>query len=218
MRYLIYVPGQSTESQSELLGRVGLSEIGQGLDAKASEGPDNGRGKLFGWLSSTQAQLIYKPEAQTWIPSAKSGDRESGAYWVGIWKDSPPTEEDLRKPDHRKGSFVRLGNGELWSIVAQGQLERFPDLKSDGSLIYYVDEAFNWFSTEIDKRLADVIRGDDGSITLLFDMTKDWMFLCRVMAINYRITPEVVSHLRLFSQSALKRLIAQLMDMTLKEE
>lgn len=35
--------------------------IAGGIDVKLSEGPDGERGKLFGWLSSTQNQLIYKP-------------------------------------------------------------------------------------------------------------------------------------------------------------
>ena len=93
MRYLIYVPGQSDGTVKDLFGKLGLSEIENGIEVISSAGPDGQRGKLCGWLSSTQNQLIYKPEAQTWIPSAKSGDRESGAYWIGIWKDSPPTEE-----------------------------------------------------------------------------------------------------------------------------
>lgn len=218
MRFLIYIPGQNSDGTAkELFGKVGLGDIAGGIDVKPSEGPDGERGKLFGWLSSTQNQLIYKPEAQTWIPSAKSGDRESGAYWVGIWNDSPPTEEDLRKPNHRRGSFIKLGNGERWSVVLPGDLERFPLLNADGSLTWVVDESFNWFVTEIDKRRADAYStiDENGYMELCFNLAPDWHFLVSVLQINYRVTPEVVSHLRLFSQNGLQALVSNLMGMPL---
>ncbi|MCA9010358.1 MAG: hypothetical protein KDB01_11455 [Planctomycetaceae bacterium] len=219
MRFLIYIPGQDSDcTAKDLFERVGLGEIASGLDVKQSDGPDEGRGKLCGWLSSTQNQLIYKPEAQTWIPSAKAGDRESGVYWVGTWNDAPPTEEDLRKPNHRRGSFIKLGNGERWSIVVPQDIDRFPLLNSDGTLTWVADEAYNWMVTSIDKRRADALStiNEDGSVEISFNFAADWQFLVSVLQINYRVTPEIVSHLRLFSQQAIKELIAALMGMPLQ--
>ncbi len=216
--FLIYIPGQkSTGTSKELFETVGLGDIAGGIDVKPSEGPDGERGRICAWLSSTQNQLIYKPEAQTWIPSAKEGDRESGAYWVGIWNDSPATEEDLRKPNHRRGSFIKLGNGERWSFVLPGDLERFPLLNADGSLTWVVDESYNWMVTDIDKRRADAFSTltEDGLVEVTWNWKADWQFLVKVLQINYRVTPEVVSHMRLISQQAIQELISALMGMPL---
>lgn len=219
MRYLIYIPGQHDGTVKELFAQLGLSEIENGIDVIASEGPDGQRGKLCGWLSSTQNQLLYKPEAQTWIPSAKSGDRESGAYWVGVWNDSPPTEEDLRKPNHRRGSFVKLGDGDRWSIVVPGNLDRFPLLNSDGTLTWVVDNQFNWYVTEVDKRKEELIPGStEGNWIMVFDLAKDWFFLVSVLQINYRLVPEVAAYLNLFSENSLRTLLAAMVGLNVTTE
>jgi hypothetical protein len=223
MRFMIFVPNApSTGGTAEdLLKSVGLEHLARGIDPKASEGPDGLRGTLFWWSNSTVAgHFLYKPEVQTWIPSAKCGDRASGAYWIGFFNDSPPTEEELRRPDHRKGSFTKLGNGERWSIVTRSKLDQSIVLNSDGSMSFLLDESLNWFVTSINKRRADAFEtmNADGKSFIIFDFEKDWMFLVSVLQINYRITPEVVSHLRLFSLSSIRNLISCLMEMPLEEE
>jgi len=220
MKFLIYVPdcGPVEGTPADVLKSVGLAHLARGIDVKASDGPNESRGRLFWWLDSkTAGHFAYKPESQTWIPSAKCGDRESGAYWIGFFNDSP-TEEDLRRPDHRAGAFVKLGDGDRWSVVSPRSLDRFPLLNADGTLTWVVDEAFNWLVSDIQKRTAEALSTitEDGSVTLSFDFEKDWHFLCSVMAINYRITPEVVARLRLFSQATVKEVISALMDMPLK--
>lgn len=220
MKYLIYIPGTGNDgSPSDLLKSVGLDHLSKAIDVKQSEGPDGERGRLFWWPDSkTAGQFLYKPGTQTWLPSAKDGDRGSGSYWLGFFNDSPPSEEDLRRPDHRGGEFVKLGNDERWSICSPSRIDRFPLLNSDGTITWAVDEAFNWLVAEIDKRRAEALStmDDEGSVTLTFSFEHDWRFLCSVLQINYRITPEVVSHLRLFSQQSIKQMISELMGMPLK--
>lgn len=221
MRFLIFVPGDAPVDgkSADVLKSVGLEHLTKGIDVKQSDGPNESRGRLFWWLDSkTAGHFQYKPELQTWIPSAKCGDHESGAYWLGFFNDSPPTEEDLRKPDHRSGAFVKLGNGDRWSIVSPNSLDRFPLLNADGTLTWVVDESFNWLVTDIHKRSAEALSTmtEDGTVTLTFNLEQDWHFLCSVMAVNYRITPEVVSRLRLFCQQSVKEMIAALMEMPLK--
>lgn len=219
MRYLIFIPGQHSGTTKELFASVGLSDIEHEIQVINSDGPDGNKGKLCGWLSSTQNQLIFKPDVQTWIPSAKSGTRESGAYWVGIWNDSPPTEEDLRKPNHRRGSFIKLGNDERWSIVVPGHLDRYPLLNADGTLQWCVDTQFNWYVTEIDKRKEDLIPGStEGKFIMVFDLTKDWFFLTSVLQINYRLVPEVAAYLNLFSENSLKELLATMVGLNVTAE
>lgn len=221
MRFLVFVPtDQSSLSKSpkDVLQSVGLGELAAGIDVRRVQGPEEKAGLLFGWLSPDQNQLRYTPSEQTWIPSAKHGDRESGAYWVGFWNSAPPTERDLRRPDVRKGNFVRLGNGESWSICDLEKLDRFPLLQPDGTLKWVVDERYNWLVTEVEKRCVEaIVANDEGGMILTFDLTNDWFWLVAILQINYRITPEVVSHLRLFSQESLQNLVAQVMGIKLQD-
>ncbi|MFO0979686.1 MAG: hypothetical protein U0996_25025 [Planctomycetaceae bacterium] len=62
-----------------------------------------------------------------------------------------------------------------------------------------------------------IVANDEGGMVLTFDLTNDWFWLVAILQINYRITPEVVSHLRLFSQESLQSLVAQVMGIKLQD-
>lgn len=223
MRPLLYIPKTAKDQQPrEHMADVGLEEIAAGLDVRqVAEGPDNTGGLLFGWLSPTQSQFDHFPNKQTWVPSAKRGDLPSGAYWIGMWDDSPPTEEDLRRPDHRPGAQVVLGNGESWAVPTPNSPERFPQLNADGTLTWVVDERYNWLVTDLDKRkstgaLTTEVNGKE-HVSFIFDDEADFWFLARVLQINYRVTPEVVAHMRLLTQDTIRAMVAGMLGMTLVE-
>jgi len=232
MRPLIYIPGREDRSPAEHFAAVGLGEISAGLDVmRPTSGPvamSGDPGLLFGWLSPTQNQFDYFPDKQTWIKSAANGDLNAGAYWVGIWNESPPTEEDLRRPDHRAGAQVVLGDDGSWSIPTLGQMDRIAKLQDDGRLVWCVDEQYNWLVTDLEKREATGTIPQDpepdgtaklkaeGIRTFLFDDTADWFFLSRVLQINYRITPELVSYLGLLSRDSVRGIVSGMMGLTLK--
>jgi hypothetical protein len=218
--FQVFIP-DSPEQKTVPLASVGLIDGFRGHETdRTQSGPDGKPGAVYSWITPQAVRFGYKPDQQTWIPSAKNGDQESGAYWVGFWNDSPPTEKDLRRPDMRRGALIELGNKERWTITTPDHLDRFPDLQSDGSIRWCSDTQFNWLTADLDRRKEEGIQTsevDGESVTsILFDDEHDWYFLCRVLAVNYRITPEVVSQLRLFSQSAIRETVAALMGMVLR--
>ena len=200
MRFLIYVPQthiQPNDTPQETLTRVGLGEIAQGVDPlNEPSGPDGKGGRMFGWLDSQQADARYLPEQQTWLPSLRPGE-----YWVGVWNDSAPTETDLRRPDHRGGARIQLDNGETWAVATTDTLVRYPhpDPDNPGKIRWCVDETLNWLVTDVDKIVAERVVGKDDDAHLMFDPDADFDFFCRLLQINYRITPEIVMHLQLMS-------------------
>ena len=226
MRFLLFVPGSDHKgTPQEVLASVGLGEIAHGVDTRpVNAGPnETGGGLLFGWLSATQSQFDVFPERQKWLPSLADGDRKSGAYWVGLWNNDPPTENDLRRPDHRRGRQILLGNDESWSIPTPDTLDRYPQPNPDNDgIVWMVDEQFNWLTTDLDKRRATgVVTGEQEgkkTQTFIFDDETDFLFLCRLLQVNYRITPEVVMHLRLWSEDAIRRTVAGLFGMSLTTE
>ncbi len=222
-RFQIFIPADvgNLKSAEAAFTDVGLDFL-QGADSQiVTDGPDGKPGRVFAWLDPTKARIGYRPDEQTWIPAAQNGDLETGRYWVGIWNDDPPTESDLRRPDHRQGEFVQLGNDESWLITAPHNLDRYPDLQPNGSINWCVDEEFNWLVTDLEKRKAESVLSakdsDSKLFTMLFDDDRDFFFLCRLLAINYRITPEVCAHMRLFTMQPIRRIVAALMGLRLKE-
>ncbi len=221
-RFQIYI---SDEVASDLAPEAAFEKVGltggKGLDqATCSEGPDGKQGRVFTWIDPTKVRIGYVPDDQTWIPAAQNGELETGRYWVGFWNDDPPTEKDLRRPDHRRGNFIELGNGESWLITTPDTLDRYAKLESDGSLAWCVDERWNWLVTDLQKRRAESViqQGEDkDTVTVLFDIQEDIPFLVRLLQVNYRITPEVCSHLKLFVEQPVRKIIAALMGLTLKE-
>lgn len=220
MRYLVWVPnGNAKADGAALLKSVGLEDHAKGFDAMPTGGPVPGSGYLFAWTDPTDNRVAYKPEEQTWIPSMADGDRPAGAYWVGIWNDKKPTETDVRRPEFRKGVWVTMADGTRWQFPSPSTLERFPDIK-DGKLTWVVDEQFSWFVAEVDKRKAMLTFDPEtpGKAFVSWDLEQDFAFLVRALRLNYRLTPEVVVHLRLISESILKTLTTAILGFVLTED
>jgi len=196
MRFLVNIPGDHEGSPQDIMESVGLGEIARGMDAQKQQAGPAGHGINLGWLDSVQSDMRYLPDQQTWLPSLKPK-----AYWIGIWNDSAPTEEDLRRPDHRTGVQIGLNNGESWTVPTPDTLERFPqpDPERPGQIMWSVDEQFNWLVTDLNKIVAERVTQDGENQLLVFDKEQDFDFFCRLLQVNYRITPEVIMHLRLMS-------------------
>ncbi|MEP3480763.1 MAG: hypothetical protein ABJZ55_16055 [Fuerstiella sp.] len=225
MRPQIYIPSSDKKplQPNEALAAVGLDNI-TGVSTTEGAGPDGARGMFYTWIDSANVGIGYDEPHQTWVKSVKSGDREPGAYWVGWKSNKPPTEQDLRRPDSRKGEWIQLGNDERWIVTTPNKLDRFPMLQEDGSLTWVVDEKFNWLTQELDrKRETSIVRQDDGDgsgerITIIFDDSADFDFFCRLLAINYRTTPELICHLKLFNQDTLRSLGVSLLGLNLIQD
>ena len=54
------------------------------------------------------------------------------------------------------------------------------------------------------------------SEVIVFDFDREFWFLCQLLQVNYRITPELCAQLQLFTQDTIRPLIAGLMGRTLK--
>ena len=224
MRPLLFIPSKndSPKPDADSMRLLGLDGLHKRADMiRIQEGPEHQSGWLFSWLSPTFTQLLYNAEKQDWIPAASVNGSQEGRYWVGLWKGKPPTEEDLRKPDASKAQLVRLGNGENWRISTPQTLEKFP-IFADGGVQWVVDEQFNWLGTELDAIRATSVTtwtDEENKIrsTFTFDDTRHFLFLCQLLAINYRITPEIVVALRLFNDASVRQIVAGLMGMDLGE-
>lgn len=198
MHFQVFVPNAPDLAKS--LVDVGLSDLATNFDTQRVEvGPGGAGGTLFAWMSPQTREIGYYPARQTWIPAA-GGDLPAGRYHVGIWNESPPTQADMRRPYPHAGTEVALGDGAEWLIPEARELPHDAILADDGSLKFEIQRQFHAYGLEC-QRWAKVVRGiredEPGSDEADFDEL--WKFALHALRLNYRITPEVVSHLRLFT-------------------
>ena len=205
MRPLLFIPFQGTTKPT--FADVGLAEIERVIDRVPSTGPDGNQGFVCGWATPKDKDIRYDADKQLWLPASGIGG-DAGRYWVGVWKDSQPTEEEVLRPDRRKSTFVELADGKRWLITRPIDMDRFPVPQADGSILWAVDEKFNDIVTRLDRIKAERIVTNGDQHSFLFDKDSDFILLCDILQINYRVTPELVSQLRLFSDNSIGKLVA----------
>ena len=194
MHFLIFVP--RIDAAQPTLDAAGLGDFAANSTPFAlARGPGGGPGTLFGWTKPTDPcrEFGFFPDRQTWSPS-----KPAGRYWVGLWNDSPPTPAELLRTSPFDGGAVRLGDGQSWRIPAAARLPKTCVLSDDGEPGFRIADQFQEFWRESETYFFQLVLADAGDEDIIIDANW-WSYLCRALRLNYRIVPEVVSELRLFS-------------------
>ncbi len=205
MHYQIFIP-KATGQNPQMLVDVGLPDLASGADfMSGQEGPDESRdlGVFIAWQKPGHAGIGYQPQRQTWVPAVPRDSLEAGRYWVGFWNDSPITPGDLQRPYAKRGPMLQLGDGNQWRIPEINELPKDMILADDGSWKFEVQRQYHdlwlesqeWFSRIIDTETDTYDFGEIGN------------FCARVLCQNYRLTPEVISHLRLFDTENIEKVL-----------
>lgn len=188
---------------AEQLAAVGLADHVHGARTVQCNGPGGKGGTLYGWDLSATGRMHVKADEQTWLPAAKSEDLAARRYWVGVWNDSPPTEKDLRRPGTLHGADVELGDGKPWMIPAPDFLPHDMMLADDGSIVMEPKRRYQDVCIEA-KRIRHLIRSSE---TVTIDYARLWSFCLQCLSLNYRLPPELASHLRLIDTENVKTVI-----------
>lgn len=204
MHHLIWIPRSNLQTLTTAgrLSAVGLADHADGADTIQSEGP-NGSGQLFAWRKNSLQPMHYKAAEQTWIPAAKDGDRPEARYWVGVTNASLPTAEDLERPGCLHGKKIELGNGEEWRIPVPHALPHNLVLQSDGSVREEPQQRYQAISLEADDWRDKL----DGVAQLVIPYDDLYRFCIRCLSLNYRMPPELATHLRLIDTENVKYVI-----------
>lgn len=195
MHYLIWIPeGRSLES-------VGLADHAEQGEKMLSPGPGGAQGILITWRRNSPGDFYFDPSKQDWIPAAQDGEWAKGRYWVGLWKDKYPTPQNLVRPYPYSGETVELGDEtkSSWLVPRALELPQNLILMDDGSTRFEVQRRFHAFwnrAIDIASRLADGIP---------FSECRE--FCTDTLRVNYRLTPEVASAMRLFSNVNVRNVI-----------
>lgn len=203
MHHLIYIPQQHVRgfTVEERLSAVGLADHAEGADSIHSQGPA-GTGQLFAWRKNTLQPMHYNAGEQTWVPAAKNGDLPEARYWVGVFNNNLPSEEDLRRPGVLYGDFVELNDGKPWMVPAPHFLPHDLMLQSDGTLKSEPKQRYQDVSVDAAQwrfRLA----GGPQQVELI----EMFRFVMKCLSLNYRLPAELASHLRLLDESNIKAVV-----------
>lgn len=217
--HLVFIENEVAQGKpkDKLFKEIGLEDHIAGCDAlpvSAEESPCDKAGILFAWRSPKDNQIIVKMSEQEWMKSA-------AGYWVGVWKDNLPTEEQLRRTYMQKGQWIELRGGK-WKLPTPATIDKDLALNDDGTWKYVPIRELSWYSEECEKRYADFEFGEvdeNGKMAmrLVYHPLEVVNLIVRALRINYRITPEVVHLMRLVTERNVSEAYGKIFDLSFTE-
>jgi hypothetical protein len=189
---------------SEIDDHTRFGEIGQ--EALVTEstpqklrfgrGPDGKHGTFFFWSDNWNLDagvtLGYSEAIQEWQRAP------GGKFWVGWEKERPVRPCDIRRRTLHHGLPVTLNDGSQWHVPITAALPRTWGVTDDGDFCKRIKPEFREYC-ELSERVFNQIfrgtveEGKDAGVVL----TEGWDFCCRALALNYRLTPELITVLGL---------------------
>lgn len=200
--HLIFIPSAVTQGRpiDVLFKAVDLEDHIGGCTAMSlndADSPCGEAGMLYAWLSKGDNNMIVDKDKQKWMKSASG-------YWVGVWKDNYPTEEQLRRPYMQPGLWIPgLAGDKTWKLPVPESLNPRMAMDDDGSWKFVPMREYAWYVEEIQKRRAEMETiEEDGQKFWRYDLNPlvDIALLIRVLRINYRMLPEVCHLCEMFTR------------------
>lgn len=201
MHYEIYIPGVRGANPQHLID-VGLAdhvERAEFLDE--ATGPDGAGGVIVAWRKPGQTRMGFQPVEQKWIPAVGRGDLLPRRYWLGVWTHFPPAPSDLARTYQQPGMSIVFGNGHAWLLPKPQELDAQMRLADDGTWRFEPQRQFHQFWIEFlrwGEFFLKVQEGDE------IDFGQAAAFVLQALQINYRLVPELVNELDLFSTHSVK--------------
>lgn len=199
MHYLVFIPNAKPADLEQFAKTDGLTDLlDGGHDVMTVEGPIGQSGLMLGWLSPTNPHMHVDRAKQEWLPSLVKDDAGVPRYHVGIWKDNPPTQSELRRNYTQKGNLTQLGE-EKWILPTPDTVDARAVYADDGTMRWEVTRKFSWLCDEA-KLITEQYLSEFGLRQMVFNVNPaaqvDW--LLKLLRINYRMLPEVAVYLDLW--------------------
>lgn len=201
MHHVIYLPQHSTANVAHLAD-VGLGDHAPGAKMTALDGTDQviagqHAAGLLVWWGQTKPKTKALP-ALEWLPAMPLDDLPAARYFVGVDPQRPPQPHELLRDKPHPGQPVGLGDGNLWVVPHPGQLP-FDIVRdaSTGEIRQTPRPAFYrfWCKALAWQQMFDAHQAGDP----LPDLIEQVEFVEEALRLNFRLTPELVSWLKLLS-------------------
>jgi len=195
--FQIYVPGRfsCTKEESKKLGITELMEEGTQTLTETQLGPDGKSGYLLGWEMRGGMEAIapnYNAEKQTWFPAqaVEEEDLAEGRYWYGFYNERPVTPETLQKEKTFASMPVTMCDGNEWLVPIADFLPHTWTRKGK-----VIKKEFENYSNLAQEYFDKISTYDQKGIS--FQVKGGFEFCCLGLALNYRITEDIVEGLKL---------------------
>ena len=198
MHFLVFIPDCTPAELEQRAKAAGLADLLTGHDVLPHiAGPQDATGIMLAWTSPTSPRHDYSPTEQEWVPSILKIDGKP-VYWVGFWKEKPPTEGEIRRHYTQQGKLIQFG-GAKWKLPTPDTVDARAVYADDGSMRWETVRQFSWMCDEA-TTLTQTYMEQFGLREMVFrnepSAQVDW--LLKLLRVNYRITPEVAVHLDLW--------------------
>lgn len=196
MHFQIYIPGvRGCDPQH--LEEVGLATLAASANfVGCDKGPDGQSGSVIFWKHTAKGTIGYLPEKQDWLPAIADAGRPAGRYWIGFTQGADPTPEDLQRPYRHVGELLTFGDGQGWMLPQLYKLPHDMIRVDDGTWKFELQRQFHDLWLEA-RQVQPVLQATEIWTRDLFATLAE--FVLHVLQLNYRLTPEVVNRLRLFT-------------------
>ena len=198
MHFLVFIPDCTPAELEQRAKAAGLADLLTGHDVLPHiAGPQELTGIMLAWTSPTSPRHDYSPTEQEWVPSILKSDGKP-VYWVGFWKDKPPTEGEIRRHYTQQGRLIQFG-GAKWKLPTPDTVDARAVYADDGSMRWETVRQFSWMCDEA-TALTQTYMEQFGVREMVFrnEPSAQVNWLLKLLRVNYRILPEVAAYLDLW--------------------
>jgi len=232
---MLFFPG-ATAPDDALLDKVGLHSLrNTGVPVFWHEimrdGPDGGAGMICCWYTGDRSRDAdpSQHQAMLWFPAKpdKSRSLESGRFFYGYDPSRPPTPRDLALPKRYIGYDIECADGGQWHIPAAIKLPHEHGINAEGEWERRVARQYQAFferamgygveifgqvdAAEVIKAAHPEMKDDDIIASITLEDADS--HCCTALALNYRVTPEIIDFLGLLNDTAMFAIISATIDL-----
>lgn len=233
--YMLFFPGSQDPDDAQLAtaGLGGLVNTGVPIHwhQVLRGGPDGHDGMICCWCTGDPSRDADAGQHANCLWQPAKADRlrglAAGRFYYGFNPASPPTPRDLALPKRYPGYDVEFADGSVWHIPAAIKLPHEHGINEDGvwerrvarRYLEFYDRSME-YGVQIFGQMdaAEVIRAanpdmpDDASLGSLTLEDAD-KHCCIALALNYRVTPEIVDYLGILDDVAMFAAISATIDL-----
>jgi len=186
--YLLYLP-KATKRETTTLLEAGLTNLTGGGEKWFDQPrtPDDGPGLFCCWGDprnpANGVAVVYDPSRQTWRKML------GGKYWLGIQNDRKPEPRGLAKPNCINGYAITLADGNEWVLPNVMALPAVFDVDDEGNEVKRTKAEYREIEDRAGWALGMLVESTRGTV---LDETACRKYVAEMLAVNYRVTVEIV--------------------------
>ena len=221
MHFNYFLPGRTRVSLEDLL-ELGLGYVFEPETVATSKTPftprpvTNGPGGQHGLIVSLSDEYCgYYKDRQVWKQEVDCD------YWVGMWRDKPPTPETLARENLIPGQWLRLADGKSWMFpTARHWGEEDDRVVWECGLPARLtrDDTGRWISGDVKPRYQELWRLATGLLEAIlggsatqFSERDNLVIEC--FRCNYRVSAIEIDLLGVHDQQLRERAVEILLDL-----